>query len=295
MKKKIKFIKSRGIAFVFSAILINASITLLATKGLNFGTDFTGGILMDIKSNVSVDLSKIRSNLNNLNIGEVNIQTFGTENDLLINIQKPANNDSQTTIKTVQDSLNETLGAKNLEYRRVEFVGPTVGKELIRAGILAVVLSMGAMLIYIWIRFEWQFGLSAIIALSHDIIATLGLFAITRMEFNLTTVAAILTIAGYSINDTVVVFDRIRENLRKYHKMPLPELLNNSINEMLRRTILTSFTTLIALFSLYIFGGQVIKGFVTALIFGVVIGTYSSIFIASSLLIYMKLKRAGEQ
>jgi preprotein translocase SecF subunit len=295
MKKKINFIKSRGIAFVFSAILIIASITLLATKGLNFGTDFTGGILMDIKSNVSVDLSKIRSNLNNLNIGEVNIQTFGTENDLLINIQKPANNDSQTTIKTVQDSLNETLGAKNLEYRRVEFVGPTVGKELIRAGILAVVLSMGAMLIYIWIRFEWQFGLSAIIALSHDIIATLGLFAITRMEFNLTTVAAILTIAGYSINDTVVVFDRIRENLRKYHKMPLPELLNNSINEMLRRTIFTSFTTLLALFALYLFGGQVIKGFVTALIFGVVVGTYSSIFIASALLIYLKLKRVGQE
>ncbi len=285
-RKSINFIGFRFVAFVLSAILIIGSISLSATKGLNFGTDFTGGILMEVKTPETANLAELRIQLNDLDIGDVQLQEFGSDRDILINIAKPKDGDASFVIAQVENSLGE-----DVDYRRTEFVGPKVGKELVRAGILAVILSVGAMLIYIWFRFEWQFAVSAILALSHDVIATIGLFAITQMEFNLTTVAAILTIAGYSINDTVVVFDRVRENLRKFKSKALPELLNDSINEMLTRTLLTSITTLIALTSLWIFGGEVIRGFVVALIWGVLIGTYSSIFVASSVLIYLKLKR----
>lgn len=287
-KRNINFIGKRFIAFFLSAILIIGSISLATTEGLNFGTDFTGGIAMEIKTQSPADLSKMRTDLNNLNIGDVQLQNFGSDRDVLINIAQPKDGEAPMVIAKVEESLGS-----NVEYRRTEFVGPKVGKELVRAGILAILLSVGAMLVYIWFRFEWQFAAAAILALSHDVIATIGLFALTQMEFNLSTVAAILTIAGYSINDTVVVFDRVRENLRKYKSKPLPELLNNSINEMLTRTLLTSITTLIALTSLWIFGGEVIRGFVVALMWGVLIGTYSSIFVASSVLIYLKLKRSA--
>jgi len=285
-KFEVNFIGFRFVAFVLSAILIIGSITLTATKGLNFGTDFTGGIMMEIGTPQPANLKEMRAKLNDLGLGDVQLQNFGSDRDVLINMAVPEDGDASSTV----DKIKATLGS-DIDYRRSEFVGPKVGNELVEAGILAVVLSIGAMLVYIWFRFEWQFGASAILALLHDVIATIGLFAITQMEFNLTTVAAILTIAGYSINDTVVVFDRVRENIRKYKKKPLPKLLNESINEMLTRTILTSFTTLIALISLYIFGGEVIRGFVVALIWGIVVGTYSSIFVASSFLIYMKVKR----
>jgi len=285
-KFEVNFIGFRFVAFVLSAILIIGSITLTATKGLNFGTDFTGGIMMEIGTPQPANLKEMRAKLNDLGLGDVQLQNFGSDRDVLINMAAPEDGDASSTV----DKIKAALGS-DVDYRRSEFVGPKVGNELVEAGILAVVLSIGAMLIYIWFRFEWQFGASAILALLHDVIATIGLFAITQMEFNLTTVAAILTIAGYSINDTVVVFDRVRENIRKYKKKPLPKLLNESINEMLTRTILTSFTTLIALISLYVFGGEVIRGFVVALIWGIVVGTYSSIFVASSFLIYMKVKR----
>lgn len=285
-KKEINFIGFRFAAFFISLILICGSIYLTSTKGLNFGTDFTGGIAMEIQTPDTANLSELRIKLNELNIGDVQLQNFGSDKDVLINIAQPKDGDAPNVIAKVE----ETLGSE-VEYRRTEFVGPKVGKELVKAGILAVLLSVGAMLVYIWFRFEWQFAAAAILALSHDVIATIGLFALMQMEFNLSTVAAILTIAGYSINDTVVVFDRVRENIRKYRSKPLPELLNNSINEMLTRTLLTSITTLIALTSLWIFGGEVIRGFVVALIWGVLIGTYSSIFVASSCLIYLRLKR----
>jgi len=285
-KFEVNFIGFRFVAFVLSAILIIGSITITATKGLNFGTDFTGGIMMEIGTPQPANLKEMRAKLNDLGLGDVQLQNFGSDRDVLINMAAPEDGDASSTV----DKIKAALGS-DVDYRRSEFVGPKVGNELVEAGILAVVLSIGAMLIYIWFRFEWQFGASAILALLHDVIATIGLFAITQMEFNLTTVAAILTIAGYSINDTVVVFDRVRENIRKYKKKPLPKLLNESINEMLTRTILTSFTTLIALISLYVFGGEVIRGFVVALIWGIVVGTYSSIFVASSFLIYMKVKR----
>ncbi|MCV6599814.1 MAG: protein translocase subunit SecF [Alphaproteobacteria bacterium] len=285
-KKGINFIGARFFAFLLSSLLIIGSIYITSSKGLNFGTDFTGGILMEVKTPEPANLSNLRETLKGLDIGEVQLQTFGSNDTVLINIAQPKDGDAPATITKVKDSLGQ-----NLDYRRTEFVGPKVGKELVKAGILAVVLSVGAMLIYIWFRFEWQFAVSAILALSHDVIATIGLFAIFQMEFNLSTVAAILTIAGYSINDTVVVFDRVRENLRKYKSKALTTLLNDSINEMLTRTLLTSITTLIALISLWVFGGEVIRGFVVALIWGVAIGTYSSIFVASSCLIYLRVKR----
>ena len=283
---KINFIGKRFIAFIISAVLILGSFGLVATKGLNFGTDFTGGILMEVHTPQDANLSELREKLNSIGVGDVQLQNFGAKDEVLINIAQPEDGEAPAVIKKVE----EILGSQ-VEYRRTEFVGPKVGSELIKVGILAVVLSVGAMLVYIWFRFEWQFGVSAILALVHDVTITLGLFAVTQMEFNLTTVAAILTIAGYSINDTVVVFDRIRENIRKYQSMPLIDLLNKSINEMLRRTLLTSITTLIALIALCVFGGAVIKGFTIALIFGILIGTYSSVFIASAFLIYLKLKR----
>jgi preprotein translocase subunit SecF len=287
-RRSINFIGFRFVAFFISLVLICGSLTLTSTKGLNFGTDFTGGIAMEIKTPAPANLSELRIKLNDLNIGDVQLQEFGSVTDVLINIAQPKDGDAPMVIAQIEEALGD-----GVEYRRTEFVGPKVGKELVRAGILAVLLSVGAMLVYIWFRFEWQFAVSAILALSHDVIATIGLFALTQMEFNLTTVAAILTIAGYSINDTVVVFDRVRENLRKYKTKAMPTLLNDSINEMLTRTLLTSITTLIALSSLWIFGGEVIRGFVVALIWGVLIGTYSSIFVASSFLIYLKLKRSA--
>ncbi|MGB0632356.1 MAG: protein translocase subunit SecF [Alphaproteobacteria bacterium] len=287
---KIDFMRFRKTAAVLSLILVAFSAGLFFTKGLNFGIDFRGGILMEIRTQGPADISKLRSALNGLGLGEVQLQEFGQPTDVLIRIERQAGGEKGQ--QAAIDKAKAALG-NEVNYRRTEFVGPKVGGELIEAGVTAVLLAMAAMLVYIWFRFEWQFGVGAVVALLHDVLLTIGIFSLLGLEFNLSTVAAILTIAGYSINDTVVVYDRVRENLRKFKQMSLYELLNLSINGTLSRTLLTSVTTLIALGALYFFGGEVIKGFSFAMIWGVVVGTYSSIFIAVPLLVYMNLRRTG--
>ncbi len=294
----IDFIGKRFIAFFVSAVLLIGSVVTLSTQGLNFGIDFTGGTLIEIRTPSDPDLGQMRKDLNNLDLGSVSIQEFGATRDLLIRLPQQSGDpeSQQAAIERIREAIDNIFAeqaGEEVEYRRVEFVGPQVGEELKEAGLFAVLLSLGGILIYIALRFEWQFGMAAIIALAHDAIATIGLFSITGMEFNLSTVAAILMIAGYSINDTVVVFDRIRENLRKYKKMPLIDLFNKSVNEMLSRTLMTSLTTLLALFALWLFGGEVIRGFVDALLFGIIIGTYSSVFVAAPILLYMGIKRSS--
>ena len=290
---KIDFIGKRYVAFVASAALLLASIVLIAVKGLNFGIDFTGGTLIEIRVEQAPELSVVREQVAGLGIGKVAIQTFGAPDTLLLRLpQQPGGPEAQqAAIDKVRGALNSHFGSDKITYRRTEFVGPQVGEELKQAGALAVFFAIAGILAYIWARFEWQFSIAAIAALLHDTLATLGLFALTQMQFNLATVAALLMIAGYSINDTVVVFDRIRENLRKYKKMRLVDLFNMSVNQMLARTVMTSVTTMIALIALWLFGGEVIRDFVNALLFGIVIGTYSSVFVASSILLYLNIRR----
>ncbi|MBX2833626.1 MAG: protein translocase subunit SecF [Micavibrio sp.] len=292
----VNFTGVRVIAFVISLSLIIASLSLVVTRGLNFGIDFTGGTIIEVRTPEIPNLGELRSQLNDLGLGAISIQEFGQPDDLLIRLpQQDGDALAQTAaIDKVRASL-DTHYDGGVEYRRTEFVGPQVGEELKRQGLLAIIFSLIGIMGYIWLRFEWQFGIAALIALAHDATITVGFFAFTQMEFNLSTVAALLMIAGYSINDTVVVFDRIREDLRKYKKKPLAELFNMSINETLSRTTMTSLTTLLALFALYYFGGEVIRGFVDALMFGVVVGTYSSIFVASPLLMYFDIRRDAEK
>jgi preprotein translocase subunit SecF len=288
----VNFIRARFVAFAVSALIIITSFGFMITKGLNFGIDFTGGTLIEVRvPDSNPDLSDLRTELNTLQLGSISIQEFGAPDDLLIRLPEQEGDASvqQAAINTVKSMLDAKYGEEN-EYRRTEFVGPQVGEELKRKGMYAVIFSILGMLVYIWFRFEWQFSVAAIIALIHDSVATVGLFAFTQMEFNLSTVAAILMIAGYSINDTVVVFDRIRENLRKFKKMSVNELLNVSVNQTLSRTIMTSLTTILALVALWLFGGEVIRGFVNALIFGIVIGTYSSIFVAAPILTFLNIR-----
>ena len=279
----IDFIGRRLIAFAFSAVLILGSLGLAFGNGLNLGIDFLGGILLEVQTEGPADVAKLRSDLGALGLGEVSLQEFGSPDVVLIRVQRQEGGDEaqQKAITAIRGAL----GGQVAEYRRTETVGPTVGAELQQAAMLAVGSAILAILVYIWFRFEWQFGVAAIIALIHDVLTTIGLFALFQLEFNLTTVAAVLTIAGYSINDTVVVFDRVRENLRKYKKMSLVELFNLSINETLSRTTITSVTTLLALSSLFFFGGEVISGW------GVVIGTYSSIALAVPVLLYLDIDR----
>ncbi len=290
------FIGLRFMAYAVSAILILGSIGLTVKNGLNFGIDFTGGTVIEIRTPEQPDLGNLRTLLNGLELGAISIQEFGATDDLLIRLpqQDGEAEVQQMAIEDVREALDDAYSeAGEVDYRRVEFVGPQVGEELKQQGMLAVLFSMMGILAYVWFRFEWQFGVASVVALLHDAVATIGLFALTQMEFNLSTVAAILMIAGYSINDTVIVFDRIRENLRKFKKMPLPELFNKSVNEMLSRTLMTSGTTLLALAALYVFGGEVIQGFIYALIFGIVIGTYSSVFVAAPVLLVTGLKRGA--
>ena len=286
----IRFMRMRVIAFTFSGLLILASTVSLFGQGLNFGIDFMGGTLIEAAQEDEIDISALRSRLNNLGVAQVQIQEFGTSNDVLIRIsgQKNAIN-AEENLSTVA-AIREEIEA-DFEIRRVEIVGPQVSGELIQAGLLAVSLAVISMLIYIWFRFEWQFSLGSVIALVHDVVLTLGIFSVLQIEFNISILAAILTIVGYSMNDTVVVYDRVREKLRKYKKMELTELLDLAINKTLSRTVMTSVTTLIALFSLYIFGGEVIRGFTFAMIFGIVVGTYSSIFVAAPILNIFGVKR----
>ncbi|MEX2452125.1 MAG: protein translocase subunit SecF [Rhodospirillales bacterium] len=289
---KYRFIPFRKIFFLFSLLLILGSIGIYAVKNLNYGIDFKGGILMEVRvPGEKANIAEMRGTLGNLGLGEVNLQEFGQPRDVLIRVQRQEGDEKaqQAAIDTVKKALGDRVS-----YRRTEFVGPQVSEELFWDGVYAVVAAMFAILLYIWFRFEWQFGLCAVIALTHDVLTTVGLFALLQLEFNLTTVAAVLTIAGYSINDTVVVFDRVRENLRKYKKMPLSELLNNSVNETLSRTLMTSVTTLLALLALYFLGAQVIKDFSFAMIWGVLIGTYSSICLAVPLLLYLNIERGVE-
>jgi len=261
---------------------------MFIARDLNYGIDFQGGILIEVRVGQANKLVEMRQRLKNLGLGEVTLQEFGSPMDILIRVQKQEGGEKAQQVAI--DKVKGELGS-DIKYRRTEFVGPKVSEELFQDGVTAVFLAIIGILLYIWFRFEWQFGVGAIIALCHDVLTTVGIFALTGIEFNLSTVAAILTIAGYSINDTVVVYDRVRENLRKYKSLSLFELLNNSVNETLSRTVMTSVTTLLALLSLYILGGEVIRGFSFAMIWGVLIGTYSSICLAVPLLLYFNIDR----
>jgi preprotein translocase SecF subunit len=285
----IKFMKIKKLTLIISSILFFLSLALVFFKGLNLGIDFTGGSLIEARFKENIDLSNLRIQMNKLNLGEIQLQTIGSENDIVIRVQeKKSNENKQTeTIQIIKNSLSD----KSIEYRRTEFVGPKVGGELVKAGILAIIFSLFGILIYIWLRFQWNFALGAIIALIHDVILTLGFFSIFQFEFNLATVAAVLTIAGYSINDTVVIYDRIRESMRKYKQISFDEVINISLNGTLSRTLMTSLTTLMALLALFIFGGIVISSFIIALIWGVLIGTYSSLYVASPILTYLKQEK----
>ncbi len=288
-KTDVPFLRLRRGFFIFSAVLIVLSIVLLFVKGLNFGIDFEGGILIEVGTEQTADIAGMRATLGDLGLGEVSLQEFGSDTDVLIRIERqPGDAEAQqAAITVVRNALEKNFGG-GMTYRRTEFVGPKVGAELIQAGIIAMALSIALMLVYIWFRFELPFAIGAIVALVHDVVLTLGMFALFGLEFNLAIVAAILLIVGYSMNDTVVVYDRVRENLRKYKKMPLVELLNVSVNDTLSRTVMTSLTTLLALAALLIFGGEVIRDFTIAMIWGVVVGTYSSVFIAAAALMTVK-------
>ena len=275
---------------ILSSILIIISVLVILFKGLNLGVDFKGGTLIELRTeNSAITIAEIRQALLKMNLGDVTVKKFGKKNDYLVKIEITKSNDKDF-IKSINNELSADLGSV-VNFRRVENVGPKVSNELLRAGLLAISLSLAAMLFYIWIRFEWQFSLGAIIALVHDVTITVGIFSFLAYEVNLSIVAAVLTIVGYSMNDTVVIFDRIRENLKKYSKMPITEISDLSTNQTLSRTLITSVTTLLALFSIYIFGGAILKGFSFAMILGVIIGTYSSIFIAAPVLNYTKVSQ----
>tara|TARA_A100001015_G_scaffold51897_1_gene56995 strand:+ start:1140 stop:2033 length:894 start_codon:yes stop_codon:yes gene_type:complete len=288
MKNLISFNKYYKIFNVISALSIIVSIILLVFKGLNYGVDFKGGTLIELRAkDQQISTLTLRQEFFKMNLGDVSVKKFGNENDFLIKFEKK---DNKNLIETIKIDLTKSLGPV-FEFRRVENVGPKVSAELLKSGVIAIVLSLAAMLIYIWIRFEWQFSLGAIIALFHDVIITLGVFSILSLEINLSIVAAVLTIVGYSMNDTVVIFDRVRENLKKFSDIKIYELSNISINETLSRTIITSITTLLALFSIYFFGGEILRGFAFAMILGVIFGTYSSIFIANPVLIFLRVSQ----
>lgn len=291
---KFDFIGQRYIAFTITGLMILGSIFLLATKGLNYGIDFTGGTLMEVEVSAVPDLSDMREDLNNLDLGEVSIQEFGTPTHLLIRLPSQGEDPQAQTaaIDTVKQTLQTSF--ETVDYRRVEFVGPQVGEELKMKGIYAVVFAMLGIMAYVWARFEWQFGLSALISILHDVISVLGFMALTGMTFDLSTLAAVLMVAGFSINDTVVVFDRIREILRKHRKIPLGEVCNIALNETLSRTIMTSMLTILALVALWVFGGEVIRGFTDALLFGFIVGTYSSIYVAAATLLQLGVKGRTE-
>ena len=290
----IKFMKIKRLTLLVSSFLFLLSLISIFTKGLNLGIDFTGGSLIEVRFEEKISLNNLRSEMNNLDLGEIQLQTIGEENDVVIRVQDK-NNDAITQTKTIE-VIKNSLKDKSVDYRRTEFVGPKVGGELVNAGIIAVIFSLIGILFYIWLRFQWNFAIGAIIALIHDVILTLGFFSVLQLEFNLATVAAVLTIAGYSINDTVVIYDRIRETMRKYKQITFDEIINLALNGTLSRTLMTSLTTLLALTALFIFGGVVISSFIIALIWGVFIGTYSSLYVASPLLIFLKTdKRVSKQ
>ena len=282
----ISFNKYYNFFNIVSILLITASIFLLVFKGLNFGIDFKGGTLIELRSSDNkINISSLRDSLKNMNLGDVSVKNFGNEKDFLIKFE---NNTQKNIIEKIKITLENSFG-NSFNFRRVENVGPKVSGELLKSGIIAISVSLAVMLFYIWIRFEWQFSLGAILALFHDVLVTLGIFSLFSLEINLSIIAAVLTIVGYSMNDTVVIYDRVRENLRKYADIKIFELTNISINETLSRTIITSVTTLLALLAIYFFGGEILKGFSLAMILGVVFGTYSSIYIANTVLVRLKV------
>jgi preprotein translocase subunit SecF len=285
----IKFNKFYTHFNIISLILVILSLVLLTFKGLNYGIDFKGGTLIELRSSDNdINVSNLRDNLNQMDLGDVSVKKFGNDQDYLIKFENK--NNIKNIIEEIKSNLDKSFG-NNFDFRRVENVGPKVSAELLKSGVIAISISLALMLIYIWIRFEWQFSLGAIIALFHDVIITLGLFSLLSLEINLSIIAAILTIVGYSMNDTVVIFDRVRENLRKYSDIKIFELTNISINETLSRTLITSITTLLALFSIFFFGGEILKGFSLAMIFGVIFGTYSSIYIANTVLVRLNVSQ----
>ena len=285
----INFNKFYKLFNIISFILMLSSILLLSVKGLNFGVDFKGGTLIELRTtDNNISVTTLRKSFNKMSLGDVNVKKFGKENDYLIKFEKK--DIEPNTIEKIKVDLKNLIG-DTFDFRRVENVGPKVSSELLKSGMIAIIVSLAAMLFYIWIRFEWQFSLGAILALFHDVIITLGFFSLFSLEINLSIVAAVLTIVGYSMNDTVVIFDRVRENLRKFSDIKIYELTNISINETLSRTIITSVTTLLALLSIYIFGGEILKGFSLAMILGVIFGTYSSIYIANPVLVRLRVSQ----
>ncbi|MBT7011115.1 MAG: protein translocase subunit SecF [Flavobacteriaceae bacterium] len=274
---------------IVSTSLITVSLILLIFKGLNFGIDFKGGTLIELRStDTKINVTTLRDKFSQMNLGDISVKKFGNDTDYLIKFENKDN--KKNVIEEIKSNLDKSFG-NNFNFRRVENVGPKVSAELLKSGVIAISLSLAIMLFYIWIRFEWQFSLGAILALFHDVIVTLGVFSLFSLEINLSIIAAVLTIVGYSMNDTVVIFDRVRENLRKYSDIKIFELTNISINETLSRTIITSVTTLLALLAIYFFGGEILKGFSLAMILGVVFGTYSSIYIANTVLVRLKVSQ----
>ncbi|MGD9511271.1 MAG: protein translocase subunit SecF [Geminicoccaceae bacterium] len=293
---RIPFFRYRWIAFGWSLFVLVATILLVAINGLNFGIDFKGGVLLEVRTQGPADLATMRATLDDLDLGEVSLQTAGADDQVMIRAKAPEGDEKaqRAAVEQIKGALDAKLGT-GLTYQRAEFVGPRVSQELLVNSIWAVLISMLGVLLYLWFRFEWQYGIGAIASLIHDVSATIGIYAISGIEFNLTSVAAVLTIVGYSLNDTVVIYDRVRENLRRYKAMPLPDLLDRSINETLARTMMTSLTTLVALIPLWLFGGEVIQGFTIIMIWGVIIGTYSTIYIATPILYYLNLRTAAEK
>ena len=287
MIRNINFVSKFKKANFISIIIFVLSIILISFKGLNYGIDFKGGTLIEIRTETSIDTSLIRESLRTMNLGDVNVKKFGKKGDYLIKVEQKNSNNS-SLIPEIKKTLSDYLNTE-VDFRRVENVGPKVSSELLQSSVIAITLALAAMLFYIWVRFEWQFSVGSIIALFHDVTITLGIFSLLSLEINLSIIAAVLTIVGYSMNDTVVIYDRIRENLLKYNKISISDIANLSINETLARTIITSVTTLLALFSIYILGGEILRGFSFAMILGVIIGTYSSIFVASPILKFFKV------
>ena len=287
MIRNINFVSKFKKANFISIIIFTLSIILISFKGLNYGIDFKGGTLIELRTETSVETSMIRESLKSMNLGDVNVKKFGKKGDYLIKVEQKNSNNS-SLIPDIKKTLNDYLNTE-VDFRRVENVGPKVSSELLQSSVIAITLALAAMLFYIWVRFEWQFSVGSIIALFHDVTITLGIFSLLSLEINLSIIAAVLTIVGYSMNDTVVIYDRIRENLLKYNKISISDIANLSINETLARTIITSVTTLLALFSIYILGGEILRGFSFAMILGVIIGTYSSIFVASPILKFFKV------
>ena len=287
MIKNINFVSKFRKANLASVIIFILSIFFISFKGLNYGIDFKGGTLIELRVENNIDASSIRESLNSMDLGDINVKKFGKEGDYLIKVEQKEKNNSNL-IPEIKSKLTDYLNT-DVDFRRVENVGPKVSSELLESSIIAISLALTAMLFYIWVRFEWQFSLGSIIALLHDVIITLGIFSVLSLEINLSIIAAVLTIVGYSMNDTVVIYDRIRENLLKYTKISIGDISNLSINETLARTIITSVTTLLALFSIYILGGEILRGFSFAMILGVIIGTYSSIFVAAPILKFFKV------